>query len=102
MRKASDIWIYLLPIWIKLLKKQFIINIIYHNNATQSWSHLSSFQYAFFYKVNIKVFGGEPGPAATLAPKLGPLGLVNNWLFRTLKKSDKILSKKEENGKEFE
>ena len=26
--------------------------------------------------VNIKVFGGEPGPAATLAPKLGPLGLV--------------------------
>ena len=25
--------------------------------------------------VNIKVFGGEPGPAATLAPKLGPLGL---------------------------
>jgi hypothetical protein len=22
------------------------------------------------------VFGGEPGPAATLAPKLGPLGLV--------------------------
>ena len=27
--------------------------------------------------INIKVFGGEPGPAATLAPKLGPLGLVN-------------------------
>ena len=26
--------------------------------------------------VNIKVFGGEAGPAATLAPKLGPLGLV--------------------------
>lgn len=25
--------------------------------------------------VKIKVFGGEPGPAATLAPKLGPLGL---------------------------
>jgi len=25
--------------------------------------------------VNIKVFGGEAGPAATLAPKLGPLGL---------------------------
>lgn len=25
--------------------------------------------------VRIKVFGGEPGPAATLAPKLGPLGL---------------------------
>eukprot|EP00178_Gracilaria_changii_P008008 TRINITY_DN2479_c0_g1_i1.p1 TRINITY_DN2479_c0_g1~~TRINITY_DN2479_c0_g1_i1.p1 ORF type:complete len:163 (+),score=34.00 TRINITY_DN2479_c0_g1_i1:6-494(+) len=25
--------------------------------------------------INIKVFGGEPGPAATLAPKLGPLGL---------------------------
>ena len=23
----------------------------------------------------VKVFGGEPGPAATLAPKLGPLGL---------------------------
>ena len=28
-------------------------------------------------KVLCKVFGGEPGPAATLAPKLGPLGLVN-------------------------
>ncbi len=27
--------------------------------------------------INIKVFGGEAGPAATLAPKLGPLGLVN-------------------------
>ena len=27
--------------------------------------------------VHIKVFGGEPGPAATLAPKLGPLGLVS-------------------------
>jgi ribosomal protein L11 len=26
--------------------------------------------------IKIKVFGGEPGPAATLAPKLGPLGLV--------------------------
>ncbi|EAR86256.2 ribosomal protein L11, amine-terminal domain protein (macronuclear) [Tetrahymena thermophila SB210] len=25
--------------------------------------------------INIKVFGGEPGPASTLAPKLGPLGL---------------------------
>lgn len=25
--------------------------------------------------VNIKVFGGEGGPASTLAPKLGPLGL---------------------------
>ena len=25
--------------------------------------------------IRIKVFGGEPGPAATLAPKLGPLGL---------------------------
>ena len=25
--------------------------------------------------INIKVFGGEAGPAATLAPKLGPLGL---------------------------
>ena len=49
--------------------------------------------------INIKVFGGEAGPAATLAPKLGPLGLVNNNLFRTLKKSDKILLRKEENGK---
>lgn len=27
--------------------------------------------------INIKVFGGEGGPASTLAPKLGPLGLVN-------------------------
>jgi len=27
--------------------------------------------------VDIKVFGGEGGPASTLAPKLGPLGLVN-------------------------
>ena len=25
--------------------------------------------------INIKVFGGEGGPASTLAPKLGPLGL---------------------------
>ena len=30
---------------------------------------------AIIITVNIKVFGGEPGPAATLAPKLGPLGL---------------------------
>ena len=30
---------------------------------------------AFIITVHIKVFGGEPGPAATLAPKLGPLGL---------------------------
>ena len=29
----------------------------------------------FIIAVHIKVFGGEPGPAATLAPKLGPLGL---------------------------
>ena len=29
----------------------------------------------FPYVVKIKVFGGESGPAATLAPKLGPLGL---------------------------
>ena len=32
----------------------------------------------YIYLVNIKVFGGEPGPASTLAPKLGPLGLVIN------------------------
>jgi len=25
--------------------------------------------------LHIKVFGGEAGPASTLAPKLGPLGL---------------------------
>ena len=25
--------------------------------------------------ITIKVFGGEGGPASTLAPKLGPLGL---------------------------
>ena len=25
--------------------------------------------------IRIKVFGGEGGPASTLAPKLGPLGL---------------------------
>ena len=31
--------------------------------------------------VNIKVFGGEPGPAATLAPKLGPLGLVIIFIY---------------------
>ncbi len=30
----------------------------------------------FFYPVKVKVFGGEGGPASTLAPKLGPLGLV--------------------------
>ena len=32
--------------------------------------------YYFKISVTIKVFGGEAGPAATLAPKLGPLGLV--------------------------
>ena len=32
--------------------------------------------YCFIRTVDIKVFGGEAGPAATLAPKLGPLGLV--------------------------
>ena len=52
--------------------------------------------------VHIKVFGGEPGPAATLAPKLGPLGLVLYLLFRMLKRLVKILSKKEENGRESE
>jgi hypothetical protein len=31
----------------------------------------------FICIVDIKVFGGEGGPASTLAPKLGPLGLVN-------------------------
>lgn len=30
--------------------------------------------------INIKVFGGEGGPASTLAPKLGPLGLVKNYI----------------------
>ena len=29
--------------------------------------------------IDIKVFGGEGGPASTLAPKLGPLGLVIKW-----------------------
>ena len=38
---------------------------------------------------HIKVFGGEPGPAATLAPKLGPLGLVPSSLCRTPKRSVK-------------
>ena len=32
--------------------------------------------YNYLCVVNIKVFGGEGGPASTLAPKLGPLGLV--------------------------
>ena len=35
--------------------------------------------------VRIKVFGGEPGPAATLAPKLGPLGLVIIKLIKILR-----------------
>ena len=35
----------------------------------------SSSVLAYIIAVHIKVFGGEPGPAATLAPKLGPLGL---------------------------
>jgi len=25
--------------------------------------------------IRVKVFGGEPGPASTLAPKLGPIGV---------------------------
>jgi len=38
---------------------------------------LRQFCFCWFIKtVDIKVFGGEAGPAATLAPKLGPLGLV--------------------------
>ena len=49
------------------------------------------FSNLLFIIVHIKVFGGEPGPAATLAPKLGPLGLVFFQLFRTLKKLVKIL-----------
>lgn len=40
----------------------------------------------FLILVNIKVFGGEPGPAATLAPKLGPLGLVKYILMKNAKK----------------
>jgi large subunit ribosomal protein L12e len=31
--------------------------------------------------LTIKVFGGEGGPASTLAPKLGPLGLVIIFLI---------------------
>eukprot|EP00919_Chromeraceae_sp_WS-2016_P030314 GHVR01071971.1.p1 GENE.GHVR01071971.1~~GHVR01071971.1.p1 ORF type:complete len:112 (-),score=16.13 GHVR01071971.1:63-398(-) len=53
--------------------------------------------------INIKVFGGEPGPAATLAPKLGPLGLVYPLFnLRMPKKLVKTSSKKEANGKELE
>ncbi len=39
--------------------------------------------------VRIKVFGGEPGPAATLAPKLGPLGLVIFFFIQILIKNAK-------------
>ena len=35
----------------------------------------------FICLVDIKVFGGEGGPASTLAPKLGPLGLVNSLIW---------------------
>ena len=43
------------------------------NNFPHYW--LKTFS---FFLVQVKVFGGEAGPASTLAPKLGPLGLVNH------------------------
>lgn len=55
-------------------------------NATQSRPHRSQIQYLYCHAVNIKVFGGEPGPAATLAPKLGPLGLVTPIITQNAKK----------------
>lgn len=81
---------------------QLIINIISPQNASQSWSYISSFQYLLPYSVNIKVFGGEPGPAATLAPKLGPLGLVKYSRCRTQRKSVRTSSRRAVNGKESE
>ena len=44
------------------------------------------FSNLLFIIVHIKVFGGEPGPAATLAPKLGPLGLVFFSIIQNAKK----------------
>lgn len=53
--------------------------------------------------VNIKVFGGEAGPAATLAPKLGPLGLVIlHHYCRTPRRSEKTSLRKDPNGRESE
>ena len=49
--------------------------IIFTTNASQDRPQRNQIQYPVHHPVNIKVFGGEPGPAATLAPKLGPLGL---------------------------
>ena len=70
-------------------------------NATQSRPQWSQNQYFCIYSVNIKVFGGESGPAATLAPKLGPLGLVLFSPFRMPRRSVKISLRREANGKEF-
>lgn len=53
--------------------------------------------------INIKVFGGEGGPASTLAPKLGPLGLVFlTHYHRIPNKSETRSSPKAPNGKESE
>ncbi len=97
----GDRCIYIL-IYLSCKKRIYIYIILQPQHASQSRSNISSFQYSFRYQVNIKVFGGEPGPAATLAPKLGPLGLVRLHSFRMPKRSDKISLRKEENGKESE
>lgn len=53
--------------------------------------------------IDIKVFGGEGGPASTLAPKLGPLGLVNDAPnYRTPNKSEIRSSPRAANGRESE
>lgn len=53
--------------------------------------------------INIKVFGGEGGPASTLAPKLGPLGLVFfTHNHRIPNKSETRSLQKAQNGKESE
>jgi large subunit ribosomal protein L12e len=47
-----------------------------HDGSSQSRPNRSQNQYPITIElVRIKVFGGEGGPASTLAPKLGPLGL---------------------------
>lgn len=46
-------------------------------NASKDRSKRSQIQFFLhiLIPVRVKVFGGEAGPASTLAPKLGPLGL---------------------------
>ena len=86
-----------------LLNNQIINNHLFLSCLPKSTPTKSDTVPPSHNPVNIKVFGGEPGPAATLAPKLGPLGLVlASHIHRMLKKSVKTSSRKAENGKESE